>query len=253
MKQRKIFFGVLLLLLGLNLLIAEVPPTEKLYSLLDEVFDSFNYDGDVALTISIIDEKPDKPKVAYQYKTFRRDSLNQTTLLQLAPEVDKGMGYLQDGDNIWTYDPNTRQFNHYSIKQNLSDSNFTMSDVNTQEKFSQNFQILSASQETLGKIPVYKVETKPIYKDAEYAKEIYYLSIKDNVVLKVENYGASGRLMRTILVAKYVNYGKTRVPVHQIAINNIVPGERTTMIMSDFDTKPLPDMVFTKAYLEKVN
>lgn len=105
----------------------------------------------------------------------------------------------------------------------------------------------------LGKIPVYKVETKPIYHDAEYAKETYYVSKANELILKQEFYGASVRLMRTFLMAKYTKLGNMRIPVQQISINTIVQGEKSTLIMSDFNTNALADMVFTKAYLEKVN
>lgn len=253
MKTKNFFLTLIAAVLCSAMLAAEVPSTDELYTMFDNIFESLNYDGDVSLTITIINEKPNKPKAASQYKTFRRDRSNQTVLLQIAPEIDKGMGYLQDGDNIWIYDPNTRQFDHYSNKQNLGDSEVKMRDINAAKKFKANYEILNASETMLGKIAVYKVETKPIYNDAEYAKEIYYISKADKLILKQEFYGASGRLMRTFLMAKYTKFGKMRIPVQQISINNIVQGEKSTLIMSDFNTNPLPDMVFTKAYLEKVN
>lgn len=253
MKTKKLFLTVLTVLFCTAMLITEVPSTDELYRMFDSIFESFNHDGDISFTITIIDEKPNKPKVASQYKTFRRDRSDQTVLLQIAPEIDKGMGYLQDGDNIWTYDPNTRQFDHYSIKQNLGDSSVKIRDVNTSKKFKTNYEILTASETTVGKIPVYKVETKPIYKDAEYAKETYYVSKADKLIVKQEFYGASGRLMRTFYMTKYEQIDTMRVPVQQISINNVVQGEKSTLIMSGFNTNALPDMIFTKAYLEKVN
>lgn len=247
------FLFVLISTFNVPTLFAELPSKDELYEICEEISESLNYSEDVSLTISIIDEKANKPKTAYQYKLFRRDRSKQITLLQIAPELDKGMGYLQDGDNFWTYDPNTRQFSHYSIKQTIGDSNVKISDVNKTRSFRENYEIIAASEALLGKIPVYKLELKPLYKDAEYAKEVYYISIKDKLILKIESFAASGRLMRTTLMAKYVSHGKNRIPIHQISINNIIPGEKSTLIMSDFSVDKIPDMVFTKAYLEKVN
>ncbi|MEL3907894.1 MAG: outer membrane lipoprotein-sorting protein [Treponemataceae bacterium] len=251
--MKKTFFTFTFLFALLVSALAQVPSKAELYKIGNRIFDSWNFEEDITYTVSIIDEKPNKPKKAAQFKAFERHKTNQKTFLQIAPEVDKGMGYLQDHDNAWTYDPNTRQFEHFSLKQNVGDSNMKLSDVGNKETFSDRYEILSASEAMLGKIPVYRIETKPIYKDAEYAKEILFVNQKAEVLLKVEQYGASARLMRTILMAKYVNFGKTKIPIHQIIINNIVPGEKTTVILSDYNTTKIPDVVFTKAYLEKVN
>lgn len=251
--MKKAFFIITFLFGLLVSALAEIPSKAELYKIGNQIFDSWNFEDDITYTVSIIDEKPDKPKKASQFKAFERHRTRQKTFLQIAPEVDKGMGYLQDHDNAWSYDPNTRQFEHFSLKQNVSDSNMKLSDVGNKETFSDLYEILSASEAVLGKIPVYRIETKPIYKDAEYLKEILFISSKEKVLLKVEQYGASGRLMRTILMAKYVNFGKTKIPIQQFIINNVVRGEKTTIILSDYNMIKIPDLVFTKAYLEKVN
>ena len=59
--------------------------------------------------------------------------------------------------------------------------------------------------------------------------------------------------MRTTLLPKYVKIGNFNWPAQSIYINEINKGEKTTQILSDFDTSDIPDVVFTKAYLEKIN
>ncbi len=232
---------------------AQSPSTEEMYATMNELFDRSNFSDDFTCVLSLIVEKPDEPKTVHQFKLFRRDKVDQTCLVKLAPEVDKGIGYLQEKDNLWVYDPVSHQFTHSSLKQRLSDTDAKVSDVNKKDTFRDTYKILSIEESTLGKFPVYVVTAKALKSDATYPKNKYFVRKQHPLILKVQNYGASGRLMRTTLIPKYVKLDKANLPVHQIYINNLNKGEKTTQIFSDFDTSKIPDMVFTKAYLEKIN
>ena len=59
--------------------------------------------------------------------------------------------------------------------------------------------------------------------------------------------------MRTTLIPKYANVEGLPLPVHQIYINELIKGEKTTQIFQDFSTAKIDAVVFTKAYLEKIN
>ena len=45
-----------------------------------------------------------------------------TSLLIQEPVTQKGQGYLLEGDNLWFYDPSSRQFAHTSLKETFQDS-----------------------------------------------------------------------------------------------------------------------------------
>ena len=243
----------LLCLCAVSFLPAQTPDTEQMYSILDKFFDSVNSKKDLTCTLSLITEKPNEPKAAYQFKLFRRDKKDQNCLVQLAPEAEKGPGYLQENDNLWTYDPSSHQFTHSSLKRNLGNSNAKISDVNTKSEFRQSYEIISIEEASLGKFDVYAVTAKTLKADAAYAQEKFFIRKDINLILKIESYGSSGRHMRTTLFAKYTKIDDRNLPVHQIHINELNKGEKTTQIFSDFDTSDVPDVVFTKAYLEKIN
>ena len=232
---------------------AQVPSTEEMYKIMNTLFDRSNFSDDFTCTMSLITEKPNEPKEAAQFKLFRRDSKDQTCLVQLAPEADKGTGYLQEKDNFWVYDPIAHQFTHSSLKRNLGNSDAKMSDVNKKSKFQTAWEIVKIEEAKLGKFAVYAVTAKALEKDYSYAQEKYYVRKDEHLVLKIESYGASGRHMRTTLIPKYAKINNVPIPVHQIYINELVKGEKTTQIFQDFDPAKIPDVVFTKAYLEKIN
>ena len=87
---------------------AQVPDAETMYGIMDKAFFN-NFLEDFTCTLSLIIEKPNEPKEAVQFKLFRRDVKDQTCLVQIAPEADKGVGYLQEKNNLWAYDPISRR------------------------------------------------------------------------------------------------------------------------------------------------
>nr|WP_253721570.1 outer membrane lipoprotein-sorting protein [Treponema sp. OMZ 787] len=232
---------------------AEVPSTEEMYKIMDKVFDRGNFEKDFTSTLTLIVEKPNQPKEVVQFKLFRRDKKDQTTLIQLAPEADKGNGYLQEKDNLWFYDPIAHQFTHSSLKKNLANSDTKLSDVNKKSEFRQAWEILKIEEAKVGKYEVYAVTAKALQKDATYAQEKFFLRKDEHLILKTESYGASGKHMRTTLIPKYAKVEGLPLPVHQIYINELIKGEKTTQIFQDFSTVRIDDVVFTKAYLEKIN
>jgi hypothetical protein len=76
--------------------------------------------------------------------------------------------------------------------------------------------------------------------------------------LKQEDFSAAGRLMRTSLIPRYSRIAATRGGEKYVATQILIrdelnPGEQTQQILSDVSFSKLPDMVFTKAYLENLN
>ncbi len=46
----------------------------------------------------------------------------------MKPDIDKGTGYLGQGDNYWIYDPESRKFSHTSMKDSFGGSHARNSD-----------------------------------------------------------------------------------------------------------------------------
>ena len=101
---------------------------EKCFKIMDESREVQAYHGDYSATISLVVEKPGKPKENLQYKIFERTDRKLMTIVQLFPEADKGTGYLRNDDNIWSYDPISRKFTHTSIKEAIGDSDIKLDD-----------------------------------------------------------------------------------------------------------------------------
>ncbi len=227
---------------------------DKCFKILESTDDNLAYHGDYSATISLVIEKPGKPKENLQYKIFERTDKDLMTIVQLFPEADKGNGYLRDGDNIWSYDPISRKFSHTSLKEALGDSDIKLDDVEQNDaRWRENYNIAGYEEGTLGKYPVDIITVTAKTNEPSYVKSKFYIRKDIPLVLKEEDFSGSDRLMRTILIPKYSKVPAGYVSTQAIIRDELNKGEQTQQVISELTFDSLPDKIFTKAYLEGLN
>ena len=227
---------------------------DKAFKIMENTEDILAYHGDYSATMSLVIDKPGKPRENLQYKVFQRTDDNLMTLVQLFPEADKGVGYLRDNENIWSYDPISRKFSHTSIKEALGDSDVKLDDVDqAKTKWRENYKVTAYEEGTLGKFAVDIITLTAKTTDPAYAKSKYYIRKDIPLLLKEEDFSGSDRLMRTILLPKYAKVPAGYVATQAIMRDELNKGEQTQQVISDLTFDKLPDRIFTKAYLEGLN
>ena len=254
MKKIITIFTTALIFVGAAFAQVSADNVEKAYKIMESTDDNLAYHGDYSATVSLVVEKPGKPKENLQYKIFERTDKDLMTIVQLFPEADKGIGYLRNGDNIWSYDPISRKFTHTSIKEALGDSDIKLDDVEQNDnKWRDNYEVSAFEDGMLGKYPVDIITLTAKTKEPSYAKTKYYVRKDIPLVLKEEDFSGSDRLMRTILVPKYSKVPAGYVATQVIIRDELNKGEQTQQVISDLTFDALPDKIFTKAYLEGLN
>ena len=227
---------------------------DKAFKIMENTEDILAYHGDYSATMSLVIDKPGKPRENLQYKIFQRTDDKLMTLVQLFPEADKGVGYLRDNENIWSYDPISRKFSHTSIKEALGDSDVKLDDVDqAKTKWRENYEVTAYEEGTLGKFAVDILTLTTKTTDPAYAKSKYYIRKDIALLLKEEDFSGSDRLMRTILLPKYAKVPAGYVATQAIMRDELNKGEQTQQVISDLTFDKLPDRIFTKAYLEGLN
>ena len=227
---------------------------DKAFKIMENTEDILAYHGDYSATMSLVIDKPGKPRENLQYKIFQRTDDKLMTLVQLFPEADKGVGYLRDGENIWSYDPISRKFSHTSIKEALGDSDVKLDDVDqAKTKWRENYEVTAYEEGTLGKFAVDIITLTAKTTDPSYAKSKYYIRKDIPLLLKEEDFSGSDRLMRTILLPKYAKVPAGYAATQAIMRDELNKGEQTQQVISDLTFDKLPDRIFTKAYLEGLN
>lgn len=206
---------------------------------------------DYSATYSIVTEKPGENPSSVEVKLFRRDLHNQFVLLIQKPEKQKGQGYLKIDDNVWFYDPESGNFSHSTMKENIQNSEAKNSDLK-KYTFSEDYEVTATASGKLGAFETWILDLKA--KNNEVSYQHVRLTIrKDKALpLKEEDYSVSERLMRTVLyLPTYVNAGGKLVPAKIKMMDELNKGEQSVLTISDVSVGKLPDTTFTKAFLER--
>ena len=190
---------------------------------------------------------------------YRRDKDNAYLIVMLAPESDKGVGYLRVDDNFWMYRPNTRTFQHINRDESIGGSNAHGQDFENRKLtelytgLNNNAGKDSIMESTLGQIPVYRFPIKAKVNDIDYPKKIYYTRKDNNLLLKEECYSSNGTLMLTGYYLKYTQVLGRYVAIKQMFIDEFEKGNKTMVEISGIGTDKLENTIFTKAYLENLS
>lgn len=222
-------------------------------AILAEIDELANFsDTDFSAVYTIISEKPGEEREVTQARLFRRDENDQFLILILQPEVQRGQGYLQVDENVWFYDPQSRQFERTTIRENIQTSDAQNADLD-RSTYGEDYDVVSWEIDQLGSFEVYVVDLQAKHTDVAYDRVRLWIRTDQSLILKQEDYSVNGRLMRTLLYPRYERVGEKLLPKQVLILDQLNEGERTQFTMTDATTRTIPDSVFSKAYLERVN
>jgi outer membrane lipoprotein-sorting protein len=184
-------------------------------------------------------------------KLFRRDEHDQIVILIQKPEKQKGQGYLKIDDNVWFYDPESGNYSHSTMKENISNSQAKNSDMK-RYTFSDDYEIASSAEGKLGAFEVYILDLKAKNNEVTYQRIKLTVRKDKSVPLKEEDYSVSGKLMRTVYyLPTYISAGGKIIPAKIKIVNEVNKGEQSVMTISNVSVERLPDTVFQKSFLER--
>ncbi|MBL8995564.1 MAG: outer membrane lipoprotein-sorting protein, partial [Spirochaetia bacterium] len=195
--------------LGLGLITAIVFGASTLFSqavdgkaLLKKMDENQKLGGDLTAKISIVQQKANQNPKKLESLYYRRDSDDSFIIIMLAPDVEKGNGYLRVKDNFWMYRQNTRNFQHINRDENISGTDLKGGDFETR-KMSDLYEPAKENgkekltEEMLGQIAVYRLEIIAKVSDVTYPKQTLWIEKGNFVPRKILNYSLSGSLMQS--------------------------------------------------------
>ena len=208
--------------------------------------------NDFAATNSVVVYRPDKAPETIKAQVFRRDYKSQFVIVVLDPSYKRGQGYLQADENVWFYDPESGQFSHTNLKDNFQDSDTKNGDFN-KSTYAEDYEVTAATEETLGKYDCWILDLKSKNDSVAYPFMKIWVTKDSHLMLKAEDYSLTRRLMRTVLYPSYTRVADHVLPTRVLFIDNLTQGNRTEVTRSDLSLSGLPDSLFTKSYLQRVN
>lgn len=247
--MKKLLLLLTVSLFSLTSLIAQVD-----YQAIVQGYDDLdNFEGmDLSAQFTMVSQKPGEDKSVIKIQLFLREVKDQFLYVVLKPEVNKGEGFLKSGDNAWAYDPISRKFNHTSLKEHIGDSEAKNDDVGG-TKLVEDYNIIDAEEGSLGKIEAYIITLEAKTNEVAIPKRKMWFRKDNNLVLMDEEYSLSGRKVRTTLFTKWTTVAGKYIATRRLIKDELKTGEKSQISVDNISNKTIPDDVFTKAYLEKIN
>ncbi len=227
-------------------------------TILEDIDKLVSFEGtDLSAEYTIANKEPGGGVNKTVAAMFRRDLDEIFTILVLEPSIDKGKGYLKDQEVLWLYDPADRSFTSTSAKNKFQNSGLRLSDFNP-INYSENYTIDSQYKEQLGKFDCTVLELSALNNSVTYEKTKIWVS-DDNLVRKIEDYSLSGQLMRSTAIPTYQKIQDKWIAKNMViqdhmlykVINNKKEYDRTTITIENPSLSKLPDIIYTKEYLQR--
>ena len=209
-------------------------------------------DQDFTAVLTLVSEDPEEGVERTVAQQFRRDDDDAFLILIRDPAVQRGQGYLRQGDNLWFYDPDSRKFSHTSLKEAFQDTDARNSDFGD-VKYAEDYTARTIEEGTLGKYAVYVLDLQATSDEVTYPFLKVWVTREGGLVLKTEDYSLTERLMRTSYYPRYARVGSAVVATEMIFVDELVEGKKTRISMTDLSAAAIPDSVFSKAYVERAN
>jgi outer membrane lipoprotein-sorting protein len=216
-------------------------------------------DSDFSAEYTIVQDKPGQSRSTTVAGIFRRDSSEMYIIIIMQPVINKGQGYLKQGETLWVYDPESRKFNTTSSSDRFQNTNARNSDF-TRSTLAEDYKIISGTDEVLGRFRCRVLNLEATSTEVTYPKMKIWIS-EDGLVRKTEDYSLSGQLLRTSAIPDYHQIGNRFVPKAIVFVDALLGAtvagkfvnERTQITINKPSFSRLADSVFSKTFLETVN
>lgn len=252
---KKILPGLLLLAALLSNSVWAAPKVNDLLARIDELED-LKTDGTckVESTQQVVGEGVKVTEMIY----YRRDSDDSFLIIMTAPEVDKGNGYLKQGDNMWMYRRNTRSFQHINRDESIAGTDAKAEDFENKKLTDLYKPTIKNGKEVLietklGEKTVYQFEVTAKTEDVSYPKRVFWVEQTTGLPLKVQSYSLNGTLMQTAYYIKYTPIQGKYLFTKAIFIDEFEKGNKTIVELKEISLRKIDDKVFTKAFLENLS
>jgi len=207
--------------------------------------------GDFTATLSMVSHDPEAGTKVSKVTHFRRDEQNKFLVLIQEPEAERGQGTLQVDNNVWAYDPQSRQFTHSSLKDSFAGDTHN-SDFKKSSYF-EDYTVTSGMEGKLGNFGCWILTMKGNNDEVTYSSEKMWVSKDTRLPMKVEGYSLTGVLLRTTYTYSWTKVDDKFYPTKVLYIDALTKSKYTEVTLTNMSRENLPDDVYTKAFLERVS
>jgi outer membrane lipoprotein-sorting protein len=201
------------------------------------------------VTVTIATTTPSGPQEPRKYRVLSKGNEN-TVVMTVEPASERGQIILMKGHDLWVFLPSVSQPVRLPASQRLTGvvANGDLARAN----FAGDYKPTILRTEKIDGETMYVLELVAVDRSVTYHRVLYWVRQSNNSPYRAEFYSLSERLLKTCL---YQNFEKAagRVRPMRLAMQDAVrKGEESTLDYADMKLRDLPDKIFTKDYLKRL-
>lgn len=195
--------------------------------------------------------------LVYETISMRRSADREFVMLFTKPKAVAGQGYLRIDRNLWFYDPSVGRWERRTERERIGGTGSRRSDFD-EWHLSDEYEAQDRGPQMVGQRPtrLLLLKAKP---GIDVAFPVIHLWVDEHakIVLKRQEFALSGRLLRTTY---YPRWDRIYSPAKRAEVwypkeirlyDELEVGKWTLLVIRDVDATPLPQNIFTKAWLER--
>lgn len=183
------------------------------------------------------------------YKVLSKGNEN-TIVMTLEPASERGQILLMKGRDLWMFLPRVSQPVRLSLAQRLI-GQVSNGDI-ARANFSGDYNATVSATERIGRETFYVLDLIAVDRSVTYQRVRYWVAQSTFRPLKAQFYSLSGRLLKTCEYTDYKQLGGKPRPTRLVMVDALNKGEQSILDYSAMKARELPDYVFSKEYLRRL-
>jgi len=200
--------------------------------------------------VGITTKSADGTTEARKYRVLSKGNEN-TVVMITEPASERGQILLMKGRDLWVFMPEVSQPIRISLAQRLTGqvANGDLARAN----FAGDYHPRIVGSEKIGSETYDVLELKAVDRSVTYQRVMYWVNKKTFWPLKAEFYSLSNRLLKRCRYEEYQTMAGKLRPTRLVMDDALREGEQSVLEYRAMKLRELPDKIFTKDYLKKLD
>ena len=184
-----------------------------------------------------------------KFKVLSKGNENSIVMI-LEPASESGQIMLMKGRDLWVFLPNVSQPVRLGLSQRLTGqvANGDLARANFAGDYAPK---LLRTEEVDGE-KCYVLELTAVDRGVTYGRVLYWVRQANHWPHKAEFYSLSGRLLKTARYQNFETMGERVRPTRLLMEDALRKGEQSALDYSEMRLRELPDKIFSKDYLKRL-
>jgi outer membrane lipoprotein-sorting protein len=201
------------------------------------------------VSVSIRTRESGQVSEARQYRVLSKGNEN-TIVMVTEPASDQGQIMLMKGRDLWLFLPSVSQPVRLSLAQRLT-GEVANGDI-ARANFSGDYSPKLVGTERTGENSLYVLDLVAVDRGVTYQRVRYWVREGSFLPHKAEFYSASDRLLKTCTYENFGQLGGRVRPTRLVMSDALRKDQQSVLDYANLKMRDLPDKVFSKDYLKKL-